>query len=111
MAKGIRNKMKLKKGDRVIVRTGKDKGKTGEVLGVFPEEDRALVSQINMAWHHEAPSQKSAGGRSQKEAKIHISNLNLLDPNENKATRIGYKILENGTKVRVAKRSGEVIDR
>lgn len=110
MAKGIRKKLKLKKGDRVIVLAGKDKGKNGEVLGVFPAEDRALVSQINMVWHHEAPTQKSAGGRTQKESKVHISNLSLLDPSENKPTRIGYKILETGAKVRIAKRSGEVID-
>lgn len=110
MAKGIRKKLKLKKGDKVIVLAGKDKGKTGEVIGVFPEDKRALVSQINMMWHHEAPSQKGAGGRTQKEGKIHISNLSLLDNSDNKPTRIGYKILENGDKVRIAKRSGEVID-
>ena len=110
MAKGIRKKMRIKKGDRVIVRSGRDKGKSGQVIGVFPDEARALVSQINMVWRHERPSQKGPGGRVQKEAKIHISNLSVIDPKENKPTRIGYRFLANGKKVRFARRSGEVID-
>jgi len=110
MAKGIRNKMRIKKGDQVIVRAGRDKGKTGEVLGVFPDEGRALVANINKVWRHEPPSQKGPGGRNQKEAKIHISNISLLDPKENKPTKIGYRRLENGNKVRFARNSGEVID-
>ena len=103
-------KLRLKRGDRVMVRNGRDKGKTGEILGVFPRENRALVSQINMVWRHNPPSQKGAGGREQKEAKIHISNLSLLDPKDNRPTRIGYRLLKNGQKARFAKRSGEVID-
>lgn len=110
MAKGVKIRTKIKKGDRVIVRAGRDKGKQGDVIGVFPEESRALVSQVNMVTRHTAPSQTGPGGRVQKEAKIHISNLSLLDPKENVATRIGYKILDSGKKARVARKSGEVLD-
>ncbi len=108
--KGRQEKVKLKKGDKVIVRAGRDRGKTGEILGIFPQENRALVSNVNMLWHHDKPSQTGPGGRVQKEGRIDISNLSLLDPKDNKPTRIGYKHLKNGRKVRIAQRSGEVID-
>ena len=103
-------KLKIKKKDRVVVLTGRDKGKSGEVLRVLREENRAVVSGINLVWKHERPSAKGQGGRKQTEAPIHVSNLALADPKDGKATRVGFKILEDGRKVRVAKRSGEVID-
>lgn len=101
---------KIKKGDKVIVRTGKDKGKTGEVLQVLVAEQRVVVQGINLAKRHEKPSMRAAGGISQKELSIHVSNVALADPKDGKATRIGFKVLEDGKKVRVAKRSGEVVN-
>jgi large subunit ribosomal protein L24 len=103
-------KFKVKKGDRVIVLSGKDKGKTGEILRMIPEDQRAIVQGVNMAKRHTAPSQAGAGGIVEKEASIHISNLSHIDPKDSNATRVGYKNLEDGRKVRYAKRSGEVID-
>ena len=103
-------KFKVKKGDRVIVLSGKDKGKTGEILKMIPEDQRAIVQGVNMAKRHTAPSQAGAGGIVEKEASIHISNLSHVDPKDSNATRVGYKNLEDGRKVRYAKRSGEVID-
>jgi large subunit ribosomal protein L24 len=103
-------KFKVKKGDRVIVLSGKDKGKTGEILRMIPEDQRAIVQGVNMAKRHTAPSQAGAGGIVEKEASIHISNLSHIDPKDSNATRVGYKKLEDGRKVRYAKRSGEVID-
>jgi len=103
-------KFKVKKGDRVIVLSGKDKGKTGEILRMIPEDQRAIVQGVNMAKRHTAPSQAGAGGIVEKEASIHISNLSHVDPKDSNATRVGYKNLEDGRKVRYAKRSGEVID-
>jgi len=101
---------KIKKGDKVIVLTGKDKGKEGQVIGVFPKEERALVQGVNMVTRHEKPSQVSAGGLNRREAKIQLSNLAVVDPKTGKATRVGFKTLDDGRKVRVAKASGEVID-
>jgi len=101
---------KIKKGDKVIVLTGRDKGKQGEVIGVFPKESRALVQGVNMVKRHEKPSQVSAGGISTREAKIHLSNIAHVDPKGGKATRVGFKTLKDGAKVRFAKASGEVID-
>lgn len=101
---------KIKKGDKVVVLTGKDKGKEGQVIGVFPKEERALVQGVNMVTRHEKPSQVSAGGLSRREAKIQLSNLAVVDPKTGKATRVGFKTLDDGRKVRVAKASGEVID-
>jgi large subunit ribosomal protein L24 len=101
---------KIKKGDTVIVRTGKDKGKTGEVLKVLVAEQRVLVQGINVAKRHEKPSMKSTGGVTQKELSIHVSNVGLVDPKDGKATRVGFKLLDDGKKVRVAKRSGEVVN-
>ncbi|MDQ4060000.1 MAG: 50S ribosomal protein L24 [Pseudomonadota bacterium] len=103
-------KLKIKKGDRVIVRTGKDKGKIGEVLRVMPKENRAIVQGVNLVKRHQRQTAAQEGGIISKEASIHISNLAHVDPTDGKATRVGWKTLEDGTKVRVAKRSGEVID-
>lgn len=102
-------KIKIKKGDEVIVIAGKDKGKKGSVLSVVRETDRVLVAGINMIKKHQKPDRTSPGGIISKEASLHISNIALLDPKEGKATRIGYKILEDGKKVRIAKLSGEII--
>jgi len=104
-------KMRLKKGDQVIVRTGKDKGKSGEVLRTLPKENRALVQGVNMIKRHTRATQSSAGGIVEKEATIHISNLAQIDPKDSKPTRIGVKVLKDGRRVRFAKRSGEVIDK
>ena len=103
-------KMKLKKGDRVIVVAGKDKGKSGDVLKMFPKEDRAVVSGVNVARRHMKQTAAQEGGIVNKELSIHVSNLAHIDPKDGKATRVGYKVLDDGKKVRVAKRSGEVID-
>jgi large subunit ribosomal protein L24 len=102
--------MKIKKGDRVIVTTGRDKGKKGEVLKMFPEENRALVSGINIVKRHQRQTQKAQGGIISKEAPINLSNLAHVDPKSGGATRVGFKILNDGRKVRFAKKSGEVID-
>nr|WP_321444198.1 50S ribosomal protein L24 [uncultured Cohaesibacter sp.] len=101
---------KLKKGDRVIVLAGKDKGKSGEIVQVMPAEERALVRGINMVKRHQRQTQAQEGGIINKEAPIHLSNLALADPKDGKPTRVGFTVKEDGTKVRVAKRSGDVID-
>jgi len=102
--------MKIKKGDKVVVLTGKDKGRSGEVTKMMPKEGRALVSGINMVKRHTRQSQTSEGGIITKEASIQVSNLAFADPKDGKATRVGFKILDDGRKVRFAKRSGETID-
>ena len=102
--------VKVKKGDRVIITTGRDKGKKGEVLKVFPKEDRALVSGVNMVKRHQRQTQTQAGGIVNKEAPIQLSNIAHVDPKTGAATRVGFKILNDGRKVRFAKKSGEVID-
>ncbi len=102
---------KIKKGDRVIVLAGRSKGRTGDVLKVMPKENRAIVQGVNMVKRHTRPSQTQMGGIIEKEASIHISNLAHVDPASSSATRVGYKFLEDGRKVRFAKRSGEVLDR
>lgn len=104
-------KQKLKKGDAVIVIAGKDKGKTGEILRVFPKENRVIVAGINIITKHQKPTRLSAGGIVKKEAKIQLSNIAYLDPVKKIATKLSFKILENGKKVRVAKKSGEVVDK
>ncbi|MEE8351212.1 MAG: 50S ribosomal protein L24 [Rhodospirillales bacterium] len=104
------SKMKIKKGDRVFVTTGKDKGKTGDVLKVFTKTDRVLVQGANMIKRHTRPTQTAAGGIVEMEASIHVSNLAHIDPKDDKPTRVGFKVLDGGNKVRFAKRSGEVID-
>ena len=101
---------KIKKGDKVIAIAGKDKGKTGEVLRVLRKEDRVLVQGLNMVKRHQRPSQASPGGIMDKEAPLHISNVALIDPKTDRPTRVGYRMEDTGRKVRVARRSGEVID-
>ena len=102
--------MRIKKGDQVIVITGRDKGKTGEVIKSMPKENKVIVQGINLVKRHTKPTQESAGGIVTKEAPIHVSNVALIDPKDGKATRVGFKV-ENGQKVRVSKRSGEVISK
>ncbi len=103
-------KFKIKKGDKVVVTTGRDKGKQGEVLRVLRAEERVLVQGVNVVKRHTAPSQLSPGGIVEKEASIHVSNVAHIDPKSNKPTRVGYKIDKDGRKTRIAKRSGESID-
>lgn len=101
---------KIKKGDKVVVITGKDKGKTGEVLQILVQENRAVVQGINLVKRHTKPSAAGQGGIVSKEASIHLSNVALADPKSGKATRVGFKVEKDGKKVRVAKRSGEVVN-
>jgi large subunit ribosomal protein L24 len=103
-------KLKIKKGDKVIVTTGKDKGKQGEIVRMIPTENRAVVRGVNLAKRHQKQTAGQEGGIISKEMAIHVSNLALRDPKDGKPTRVGYKTLADGKKVRVAKRSGEVID-
>jgi large subunit ribosomal protein L24 len=103
-------KLKIKKGDHVVVITGKDKGKKGEVLKVVPGENRAIVKGVAVVRRHQRQTPAQEGGIIAKEASIHISNLALEDPKDGKPTRVGYKFLKDGRKVRFARRSGEVID-
>ncbi len=100
--------MKIRKGDQVIVTTGRDKGKQGEVLRAMPKVNKVVVQGVNMVKRHTRPSQTSAGGIISKEAPIDVSNVALIDPETGKATRVGFKIVD-GEKVRVAKKSGKVI--
>lgn len=102
---------KIKKGDSVIVLTGKDKGRTGSVLQILPTQDRALVQGINMVKRHTRATQTEEGGILSKEASIHLSNIAVVDPKDSaKPTRVGFKIAKDGSKTRFAKRSGDVID-
>jgi large subunit ribosomal protein L24 len=100
---------KIKKGDNVVVLAGRDKGKRGEVLAVMPKENRALVRGINMVRRHQRQTQAQEGGIISKEGPIQISNLAIEDPKDGKPTRVGFKLLADGKKVRIAKRSGEQI--
>ncbi|QPC48045.1 50S ribosomal protein L24 [Mangrovibacillus cuniculi] len=103
--------MHVKKGDKVMVITGKDKGKTGTVLAAFPKKDRVLVEGVNVVKKHSKPSQLNPqGGILTQEAAIHVSNVMVIDPKTNEPTRVGYKV-EDGKKVRVAKKSGEILDK
>jgi large subunit ribosomal protein L24 len=102
---------KIKKGDKVVVITGSDKGRTGEVLKVLAAENRVIVQGVKMVKRHTRPSQTSQGGIIEKEAAIHVSNVAHVDPKSNEPTRVGFKLIEGDRKVRYAKRSGEVIDR
>ncbi|MGA8380153.1 MAG: 50S ribosomal protein L24 [Stellaceae bacterium] len=104
-------KLKIKKGDNVVVVAGRDKGRTGEVLRVLPAERRAIVQGVNMVKRHTKPQMGNPGGIVEKELALHISNIAHVDPASGKPTRIGYRVLDDGRKVRVARRSGEVIDR
>lgn len=103
--------MHVKKGDKVMVISGKDKGKTGVILAAFPKQDRVIVEGVNIVKKHSKPSQVNPqGGIINQEAPIHVSNVMPLDPKTDQPTRVGYKIVD-GKKVRVAKKSGEVLDK
>ena len=101
---------KIKKGDTVVVLTGRDKGKSGEVIQMLPADNKALVRGINMVRRHQKQTQSQEAGIVSKEAPIHLSNIALADPKDGKATRVGFKVQDDGAKVRVAKRSGDLID-
>ncbi len=103
-------KMKIKKGDQVIVLTGKNKGQKGEVLEAIPTKSRLVVKGVNVVKKHQKPTQFAAGGIVEKELSIHVSNVAIADPKTDKPTRVGYKEVKGGKKVRVAKASGETID-
>ena len=100
---------KIRKGDKVVVLTGRDKGRTGEVVEVRPSQNRALVRGVNMIKRHQRQTPQQEGGIISKEGAVHLSNLALADPKDGKPTRVGFKVLEDGRKVRIAKRSGEQI--
>ncbi len=102
---------KIKKGDKVVVLAGRDKGRTGEVVKVMPKESRVLVQGVNMVKRHTRPTQVNPGGIVDKEGPIHVSNVAVIDPKTDKPARVGFRVLENGTKVRVSRASGEVLDR
>ncbi len=103
-------KMKLRKGDKVVVLTGKDKGKRGEIVKMLVDDRKAVVQGINMVKRHTKPSQSGPGGIESKEMPMHLSNLAIEDPKDGAATRVGYKFLKDGKKVRYAKKSGEMLD-
>ena len=103
--------LKIKKGDKVIVITGKNKGATGEVLKIIPEKNRAMVRGVNIVKRHSKPTQNDPGGIKEKESTISISNLAFFEESKSKPTRIGFKFLEDGRKVRFSKLTGEVIDK
>ena len=100
---------KIRKGDKVVILTGKDKGRSGEVLQVMPKEDRAVVRGVNVVKRHQRQTASQEAGIITKEAPIHLSNIAIADPKDGKPTRVGFKI-EGDKKVRVAKRSGATID-
>jgi large subunit ribosomal protein L24 len=102
-------KFKIKKGDQVVVTTGREKGKTGEVIEVRPSESRVIVQGVNMVIKHVRPSQTNAGGIEKKEAPLHISNVAHVDPESGKPTRVGFEINKDGSKTRIARRSGKAI--
>jgi large subunit ribosomal protein L24 len=101
---------KIRKGDRVIVTSGRDKGRKGEVIKVYPSDGRALVSGVNMVKRHQRQTPRQQGGIVSKEGSIHLSNLAHIDPKSGEPTRVGFRVLGDGRKVRFAKKSGEVID-
>ena len=101
---------KIRKGDKVVVLAGKDKGRTGEVVQVMPKDNKAVVRGINMIVRHQRQTQAQEGGLIRKEAPIHLSNVALADPKDGKPTRVGFRLEKDGKKVRVAKRSGEVVN-
>jgi large subunit ribosomal protein L24 len=105
------NKLKIRKGDRVKVIAGRSKGKVGDVLRVLPSEQRVVVSGVNVIKRHTKPSRAESGGIIEREAAIHVSNVALLDPKSDKPTKVGFRFLEDGRKVRFARASGETIDR
>jgi large subunit ribosomal protein L24 len=101
---------KIKKGDKVVLLAGRDKGRSGEVIKVMPDENRALVRGLNMVRRHQRQTASQEGGIISKEAPVDLSNLAIADPKDGKASRVGFKILEDGRKVRFAKRSGDLLD-
>jgi large subunit ribosomal protein L24 len=101
---------RIKKGDNVMVITGKDKGKTGEVLNILPAQQKVVVRGVNIIKRHTKPSQTAPGGIVERENAIHLSNVALIDPTSNKATKIGFRTLEDGRKVRFSKSSNEILD-
>ena len=101
---------KIKKGDKVVVLTGRDKGKTGEVVQVLPKEERAVVRGVNLVKRHQRQTVSQEGGIIAKEGPIHLSNLAMADPKDGQATRVGFRILDDGRKVRVFKDNGEQVD-
>ena len=101
---------RIKKGDKVVILSGRDKGRSGEVIQVMPKDERALVRGVNVVTRHQKQSAAQEGGLIRKEAPIHLSNVAIADPTDGKATRVGFKTLNDGRKVRFAKRSGETID-
>jgi large subunit ribosomal protein L24 len=101
---------KIRKGDKVVVLTGRDKGRTGEVIEVRPAESRALVRGVNLVKRHQKQSATQEGGIISKEASVHLSNIAIADPKDGKPTRVGFKVHTDGKKVRIAKRSGVEID-
>lgn len=103
-------KLKIRKGDKVVVLSGSDAGKQGEVQKVLPAESKVVVSGVNVVSKHQKPTKESEGGIFSKELPVHVSNVAIVDPKEGKATKVGYKT-ENGKKVRFAKLSGEIIDK
>lgn len=101
---------KIRKGDKVVVLAGRDKGRAGEVVRMMPKDDKAVVRGVNMIRRHQKQSQTQEGGIISKEAPIHLSNIAVADPKDGKPTRIGFRVEKDGKKVRVAKRSGEMIN-
>jgi large subunit ribosomal protein L24 len=101
---------KIKKGDKVVVLTGRSKGRSGEVIRVIPDENRAVVRGVNIVRRHQRQTASQEGGVISKEAPIDLSNIAIADPKDGKPTRVGFKVLDGGKKVRIAKRSGEQID-
>ncbi|SDU21015.1 50S ribosomal protein L24 [Stappia sp. ES.058] len=101
---------KIKKGDTVVVLTGRDKGKSGEIVSISPQDNKATVRGVNVVRRHQRQTAQSEGGIISKELPVHLSNLALADPKDGKPTRVGFQVKEDGTKVRVAKRSGDLID-
>lgn len=104
-------KFRIKKGDTVIVTTGKSKGRSGEVLRVLTSTDSLLIKEVNMVRRHQKQTASAAGGIVEKEAPVHISNVAIMDPKLSVATRVGFKVMADGKKVRFAKKSGEVLDK
>lgn len=107
----MNKKFRIKKGDKVIVTAGRSKGKLGEVIRMLRSDDAVLVSGVNIVRKHTKPTASSAGGIVDREAPLHISNIAILDPKLNIPTRVGFKVLEDGRKVRFAKKSGEILDK
>ena len=106
-----RVKLRVRRGDQVMVTTGRDRGKRGEVLKVLPLEARVIVQGVNIIKRHQRQTAREQGGIIEREAPIHVSNIAHIDPASDRPTRVGFRTLEDGRKVRFAKRSGEIIDR